>query len=208
MKHQCLAGFRAKARPVHPFYLKTGANDGESEIRKVRDEVLASVSQKAKEAAARVEELQEELDQTQALLKSKEEELKESQTAWYSERGSLTSRIDELDMFEKSAQKSQEREEILTEEVTQIRAQLNQTETSLKTERQKAEALRSRLDTTNDQLEFEQMRFLKEKDQLNQELKSLQRKLFNYDKEMTVSQLQYDTSRRELEEGLRTQRAS
>jgi len=126
--------------------------------------------------------LQEKLTALENLLGQKETEMSDKKNHWHAQKESLISKIKELSSFivsseEKEAQAlldAADREEYeddidrLNREVDILRNEINKITAVSKLERRKSDALREELDDVNDTLEFDQMKYQKEKIELAQ----------------------------------------
>lgn len=126
-------------------------------------------------ADTRVDELQERIGFLQDQIVNKETELKEGSDAWSFEKISLVAKVAELANLltkkdEDENEESVEKVNGLEQEVENLKRNLEETLAALEESKQAAEEIRTRLLNGEDALEFEQMRFKKEKKEMEQKM--------------------------------------
>ena len=131
-------------------------------------------------------------DELQAVLERKQAELETKQDAWGQEKTGFVAQIAELTAtLTKNTQDKQEDDEVeaeqqddlqgeqdrLQREIQLLKNQQNQVEQRLVQEKERNDALQTKLDKANDGLEFEQMLYFKDKKKLQAKVAEQQKEL-------------------------------
>lgn len=165
-------------------------------------------------AEQRVDTLQKQVNKAESELREKESLLKEGTDFWAQERAKLAARIAEFTNqlqkkdveFEDTKSQLQaealERRSVLEEEIEELKQSLKVAKENLKTERETAEEIKSRLFNAEDQLEFEQMRFQKEKAQLGEQITEEKSKLEQAATKFSNEQRRFEADQEELQKSL------
>jgi chromosome segregation ATPase len=170
------------------------------------------------QAEERVLELEKQVSQVQSEIQSKQRMLKEGDDAWSLDKVNLAVQIadltnklqgkqeDSIKRQEMLKQQSRENSPELEQQLQELKRTLATAEKALGEERKVAENVRNKLFAAEDNLEFEQMRFEKEKKDLGQRIQQELSKLVNVENQFAQEQERYKQERRRLENRIQEER--
>lgn len=183
---------------------QSAAPDPIEELRYTVEET----SQRATEAEKRVMFLEEEVEAYKKELKEKEEKLRDESDVWALEKTQLVAKIAEFTGFSKGKPEEDDDSNTveLKNEIDSLRQKLVDAEEALETQREAASQLKDRLLNAEDELEFEQMRFDKEKSEFNEQLDVERSKLKSLSDDFEAVQLRFDAEQRQLQGELEIER--
>jgi chromosome segregation ATPase len=159
-----------------------------------------------------VEELEEMIRNAQRELTAKQSQLKEAQKSWSDEKkgfleliGELTDLVSGIKDEEREAQEAMKKqakqeEARLQAEIADIQASLAEAREALKGERDAALEIRNRLLSAEDLLEFEQMRFQKEKQQLGIQIENEKDRLQKIESQFANERERFETDSTNLQQ--------
>jgi len=160
-------------------------------------------------ADANIDRLQNTLVKLKRDLAQKEAELKVGRVKFDQERNSLLNKIADFanilqDKEEVAFEESQRRQQ-LEREVNLLQGQLPQVQNLLRSERQRADELRERLNDVEDSLEYQQMEFQKEKNELQEVLEKEKARLKEIENNWEAEKARFIEERRSIEQELKAQ---
>lgn len=204
---------RVAARPLSLLY-SSNNNDQEEDSFQVFEQLQSQISEAATEtiqAEGRVMELERKVQDVLAEIDQKELLLKQGDDAWAKEKVTFAVKVADLtNKLQGKEEDAKERQETLEKENEQRQAQLEQqlqelkgtlkeAVSALEEERKSAEGIRNKLFQAEDNLEFEQMRFQKEKKDLGERIQQEMSKLAKVENQFAQEQDRYQQERQKLE---------
>jgi len=169
-------------------------------------------TQQVLNAELRVEELERTIRSSQRDLGAKQKELEEAQNKWEDEKkgffaliGELTDLVSSADDDAKATEEmmkaeAKEQQQRLEQEIQVIQASLLKAQEALKGERDAAIEIKNRLMSAEDQLEFEQMRFEKEKKELGEKIRGEKDRLNSIESQFVDERQRFQVDRSALQE--------
>eukprot|EP00978_Attheya_sp_CCMP212_P011511 scaffold28410_cov51-Attheya_sp.AAC.7 len=170
---------------------------------------VSEASERTALAEETVMSLQQRVEEAQAELEAKELEIKESSDFWSMEKAKLMAKVaeftgllqnkdTELDRLNQANPELVALQEALQKEVQDLKMALVEAERTLQEEREAATEMQERLFKAEDNLEFEQNRFQKEKKELADRIQEEKTKLGNVKAQFQKEQTQFEQERAEL----------
>jgi len=165
---------------------------------------MKEVTELSFQDGANVGELEERIVYLDKEITSREVKLKERSDAWSLEKSSLVAEVANLtnvinsEMNEAENNDPSEREVDLEEEIQILKSSLEETQQALTEAKSIAEEIKSRLLDGEDQLEYEQMSFKKQKDELDMKIEEERMKLDQVTKDFEEEQNRFCGERDEL----------
>jgi DNA repair exonuclease SbcCD ATPase subunit len=157
-------------------------------------------------SATTVAELENRLLDLQRELAQKEAALTDGQSYWMKERSSLMDKVNEFSNMlqdkEEIVSESEQRREQLEREVSLLQGQLPQVQNMLRVEQQRAEELRDRLSDVEDTMEYQQMEFGKEKQELQDTLDKEKQRLQEIENAWAREKTRFGEERTSVEQQL------
>ena len=194
----------------------------------IREESSSDSHQTLEKQGAALEGLRDAFQNLQQVLKKKEAELQQKQDVWSQEKTSLIAKIAEVsstlmkiqkdnpnkqlpddDDDETQAQIDAERlaeQDRLKREIQLLNSQMARVKERLETEEARNQELKRKVDKVNDSLEFEQMLFFKEKEQLKEQLGNQLRQIASIENKLKREEAQILEDREALEMKLKEEK--
>jgi len=149
-------------------------------------------------SASKVTQLEDELESVKRQLAAREEELA-------AEREGLQEQILSLEDLQDAQAEELEEKQRMEREVQILQAQLPNLQNALKTEQRRSEALQNRLSDVEDEIEFQQMEFQKEKKELEATLVKEKAKLRDIEAGWNMEKDRFQSERHGVEQELEVQ---
>jgi len=171
------------------------------------DQLQAIVKEAAElslQADTRVGDLQQRIDYLEEEITNKETKLKEGTDSWSLEKTTLVAKVAELSNFlsmkGEESKGPTEKEGALEREVMILKMNLDETTKLMEESKEAANQMRNRMLEGEDLLEYEQMRFKKEKKELDTRIEEERSKLNSVAREFQKEQDKYADERDDLME--------
>lgn len=161
--------------------------------------IVKEASELSMQADTRVDDLQERIDYLEDEITAKQEALQKGSDEWSLEKTGLVAKVAELTNFMNIAEEKNngptEKEEALEREIMILKMNLDETTKLMDESKQAANAMRQRMMDGEDLLEYEQMRFKKEKEELDDRIEEERAKLNRVARDFQKEQDKYAEER-------------
>jgi len=201
-------------RPTPSLLYASDDDDSFQFYEKLQSQVNEATTESI-QAEGRVMELERKVQDVQAEIEEKQRLLKEGDDAWAKEKVTFAVQVADLtnklqgkekgvqDRQAEMQKSNQERQNELEKQLQDLKGTLSEAEKALGDERKNAEGIRNKLFQAEDNLEFEQMRFQKEKKDLDERIQQEMSKLAKMENQFVQEQNRYKQERKNLEERIR-----